>query len=116
MYVLSRRIESHAIIDLYYMLQQLQIWLKPEIKSDFKSVSQNTGRTQVEIFERMIDNYKETDEYKDLVRLNAKQKKRRTMIVVALIAGTMLSYLSLRISQEPIEHAGQPRWGQFGSE
>ena len=69
------------------MLKYFQIWIKPDRQQRFKDIAKATGRTQVEVFERMTEHYLESDEYKDLVRLNSKRKKRNTMIALILVIG-----------------------------
>jgi transposase-like protein len=66
-------------------MRYFQIWLKPWRIEAFRSISNNTGRTQVEIFERMTEMYENSDEYKELVKLNNKRKKHNAIVASALI-------------------------------
>jgi hypothetical protein len=81
-------------------MRYFQIWLKPWRIESFRSIANNTGRTQVEIFERMTEMYESSEEYKDLVKLNNKRKKRNAIIASAfvLMLASMLSLFSMRTS------------------
>lgn len=84
------------------MVKYFQLWSWDGDKESFKETSDDIGRTQVETFNRMIRVFRDSDEYKELVKLNAKQKKRKVIIALALIVGTMLSYLSMRSSSQEL--------------
>jgi hypothetical protein len=89
------------------MLKLLQMWLKKDIIADFKEVSKDTGRTQVETFERMLIMFKCSEDYKTLVRLNNEMKNKPLQLVILGVMLCALSYLAL---QSQLAHETVRAW------